>query len=139
MKFFRRKRAPKSISKVILESRSQRIEKLCIDLWIKDQILFQVMPCSEMGEYLSSVGSSHDLGILHFFNKNKTHTTDSWEYFKDNYERLGLIFVEKPNNYHFFSKNIGSDPKNIELEIHRSIDLYERLNRDEITIRYHVY
>ncbi len=136
---FLRKKRKQKVSEVIYASELQGVTYLSIDLWIKDQILFQVLPARKLEKYGITTEAPKDYAIFHFFNKNKTRTIQAWEFFKENYESLGLTFTEDPVDYHFFARNIGPSPEEVEHQIEEGIKLYPNIDRDQIRIEYKSY
>lgn len=125
-----------SISKSIIDCRKQGAQNLGIQLWIGEQILFQVMLTKHMAKYGLLSNDSEDMCIVHFFNKNKTNTLDDWSIFKGNFNEFGLSYREDPKGVHFCLKNIGNDPMIIENEILAAINLYQSINKNDIRIEY---
>ena len=103
---------------------NQHFSKPQIDYWIDDQILFQVMHA----KYVTQRGfqaNMNDFAIVHFFNKNKTYTLNTWQKFQENQQVAELFYFEEPKGYYNYLKNIGSEPANMEMEINKALDFYE--------------
>ena len=103
---------------------NQHLPKPQIDYWVDDQILFQVMHA----KYFTQRGfqaNMNDFAIVHFFNKNKTYTLNTWQKFQENQKVSELFYFEEPKGYHNYLKNIGSEPVNMEIEINKALDFYE--------------
>ncbi|XOV67662.1 MAG: hypothetical protein ACFHU9_00555 [Fluviicola sp.] len=116
------------IQKAIVECPKLGSKSFAINIWIKDQILFQVMAGKHMTKHGLEVNSDSDRCLVHFFNKNKSHTWNNWKTFKEKHEALDLLYFEEPKGNHNYMKNIGSDPKNIEKEITQAIELYSGID-----------
>lgn len=128
-KFLRKNRAqeftPEYLESQIIGAIRQGMSQFSINLWIKDQILFQTGLVQHFLDKGVVSNSPEDKVIIHFFNKNKTHTVHAWNHFKENYPKLGLTYYEEPKKHDNFIKNIGKDPRNIAEEIFRAIELYQ--------------
>jgi hypothetical protein len=95
-----------------------------IDIWIDDQILFQVMRCRVFNNH-DFEHKHDDFAIAHFFNKNKTYTLSAWKKFQADEQERKLIYFEEPKGIHNYLKNIGSNPELMEQEINEAIAYYE--------------
>lgn len=71
----------------------QKPHNLSIDIYIKDQILFQVMPAKTFIELGFQTDKPDQFVAAHFFNENKTLTLDVWPKFQ--HPNLG-------KEYHYF-------------------------------------
>ena len=86
------------ISEAIIECKKQGAKSVSINLYIEDQILFQVMLAKHFkGKGLES-DNSDDMAVVHFFNTNKTLTHDTWEKFKLETKRLRKRKEELPRS-----------------------------------------
>ena len=95
-----------------------------IDIWIDDQILFQVMRCRVFNDR-DFEHDRNDFAIAHFFNKNKTYTLNAWKKFQTDEQEKKLVYYEEPKGVHNYLKNIGSNPEIMEQEINEAIAYYE--------------
>ena len=107
---------------------------LNIMLWIGDQILFQVIPAKHFIDKGIKSNSDKDLVVLHFFNKNKTNTIDTWEYFKNNSD--GYINFENPKGNENFIKLLGNNPKQIERLVNEEVIKYKIKDQSLVKIQY---
>ncbi len=124
------------ISEAIIECKKQGAKSVAINLYIEEQILFQVMLAQHFTKKGLKTENSDDLAIVHFFNKNKTLTLDAWERFKLDKMENNFLHYEEPKGIFFYVKNIGRNPKSIEQEIQKDILLYELNNESKISIEY---
>lgn len=108
-------------------------------MWVNDQILFQVGPIEHMLKHGLVSNSHEDMVLMHFFNKNKTHTLGAWNFFKVNFETLGFIYFEEPKGVHLYIRNIGNAPVKIEKEIIANIKHYAEIDNSAIQIEYKEY
>ena len=124
------------ISEAIVECKKQGAKNLSINLYIEDQILFQVMLAKHFTNRGLELSHPEDMAIVHFFNKNKTLTLETWGKFKS--EKMEHIFLhyEQPKGVFHYVKNIGTNPKNIEKAIRNEILLYELTSESKISIEY---
>ena len=139
--FRKKKKANKnpSISEAILECKKRGFKNLSIQLYIENQILFQV----ELAKHYINKGlkteNNEDMVIIHFFNKNKTLTLNTWEKFKTKEVESLYFHYEEPKGVFIYLKNVGFNPKMIEEEIHREMLLYELGKESNISIQYSDY
>jgi hypothetical protein len=135
---FKRKKniASLPIHMAIIECQKLGSKSLAINVWINDQILFQVMAGKHMVKHGLELNTDGDRCLIHFFNKNKTHTWSNWEAFREKHIELELLYFEEPKGNHNYVKNIGTDPKNIEKEITQAIELYSDIDRNLISLEY---
>ena len=113
----------------------QKPNNLHIMVYIKDQVLFQIMPAKNFIEYGFVAKNLNDFVILHFFNKNKTLTFDKRE--KINKSKADYFYYENPKNNFNYLKTVGQNPKKIEDEIQKCmVDIYELENLNQVSIEY---
>ena len=112
-----------SIHKIITKNWNKGAKNLHINLYLKDQILFQVIPSRYFKERGIKSLNELDMSIIHFFNKNKTITFDKLEKFKSRISKNGYIEFETKTNFNFV-RNVGSNPRLIEKDIYKDIGLY---------------
>lgn len=124
------------ISEAIVECKKQGAKSVSINLYIEDQILFQVMLAKHFKAKGLESDNSDDMAIIHFFNKNKTLTLETWERFKSGKMENDFLHYEDPKGIFNYVKNIGDNPKNIEQAIQKDMTLYELTNESIISIEY---
>lgn len=124
------------ISKAIVESKKNGAKDLSINLYIENQILFQVIMAKHFQENGLEIQSIDDMVIIHFFNKNKTLTINTWNKFKIEKLELEYLHYEKPKGVFFYLKNVGNNPKKIEDAIQKEILKYDLTNDSKISIEY---
>jgi len=124
------------ISEAIVECKKQGAKNLSINLYIEDQILFQIMSAKVFEDKGLIVNNPEDMAVVHFFNKNKTFTLITWEKFKVEQKENDYLHYEKPKGIFYYIKNIGDKPMTIELEIQNEIKLYNLSNNSKISIEY---
>jgi len=112
-----------SIHKLILKNWNNGAKNLHINIFFKNQVLFQVMPARHFIDRGIELSNENDMIIIHFFNKNKTITFEKLEKFKSKIFKKGFIEFETKQNSNFV-RNVGNDPKLIENEIYKDIELY---------------
>jgi len=113
----------------------QHPNNLHIQIYIKDQILFQIMPAKNFIQHGFVTENLNDFVILHFFNKSKTLTFDKLNKLEEN--KNDYFYYEKPRKNFNYLKLIGQNPSKIENEIQKSLsDIYELENLNQISIEY---
>ena len=134
--FKKKPKATRAIAKTILRYRAQGINNIDINFYIADQILFQVLPAHHFKEKGLNVNSPEEMAVVHFFNKNKTHTYYAWDAFKDATHTEAFLTYEEPKGIFFYLKNIGHQPKAIEQEILHQITHYRLSDYSKISVQY---
>ena len=139
-KFFRKKDPRKDLSQLSISSAIEACLKrgannLHINLYIEDQILFQIMPAKNFAEKGFEY-KYQDLVMVHFFNKNKDLTLATWEKFIREKMEDKLFYFEEPKGVHIYLENLGNDLKEIEAKIHKTKAFYELDPSSHITIEY---
>lgn len=136
---FKKKKKPINelpISEAIIECKRLGVENFGINLYIEDQILFQVTNAKHFTEAGLEVNNEDDLAVVHFFNKNKTLTLDTWESFKTHQRENEFLYYEEPKGVFNYTKNIGNIPGEIEKEIYQQMKLYIIPEGSHISIEY---
>ena len=125
-----------SISEAIIECIKKGAQNLHINLYIEDQILFQVMGAKHFKGKGLEMTNADDMAIVHMFDKKKTFALMTWENFKS--EELGNKYVqnEELKGIYTYVKNIGNKPKDIEQIIQNEILLYEAIEKSKISFEY---
>ncbi|WP_424000843.1 hypothetical protein [Maribacter sp. IgM3_T14_3] len=109
-------------------------------IYIKDQILFQVMPAKNFKDKGLNAQNPNDFVAIHFFNKNKTLTFDKLEKFKSPDLEKEYFHYEEPKGNFNYLKIIGQNPIEIEKELYANFkDIYDLDDLREITIDYADY
>jgi len=109
-------------------------------IYIKDQILFQVMPAKNFKDKGLNAQNPKDFVAIHLFNKNKTLTYDKLEKFKSPDLEKGYFHYEEPKGNFNYLKIIGQNPIEIEKELYANFKyIYELDDLREITIDYADY
>lgn len=138
-KLFGKQRTNKSnLAENIREFISHKPANPQMDIWIDDQILFQVMRCSVFKNH-DFEHERDDFVIAHFFNKNKTYTLNTWKKFRTDEQKKKLVYFEEPRGVHHYLKNIGSNPELMEQEINNAIAYYEPDPNRTIRIEFNDY
>ncbi len=137
---FKSKKKQSGISDVIKQALAQGETGLYVNLYVDDQILFQVVPAKHYtqrgikGEYLSGFIE------LHFFNKNKTLTIEHEQFAKELSNKGTLTYFEEPQGIHNYIQAIGKVPEEIEKIINERIKtMYSTIESERISIEYVVY
>ena len=86
---------------------------LHIDIFIDDQILFQVMAAKNFSSHGFQHQDPDDYTEIHFFNKNKTKTIDAQYNIKNTDLAKAYYYYEEPKGNHNFLRAIGKDPDKI--------------------------
>lgn len=136
---FKKKKKPiheLPISEAIIECKKQGAENLGINLYIQDQILFQVMSAKHFEDKGLDLTNKDDMAAVHFFNKNKTLTQKTWEKFKSEKRENDFLYYEEPKGVFNYIKNIGNNPMTIEKEIKSQMEFYELSVDSNISIEY---
>jgi len=137
--FFKKKKKPiheLPISEAIIECKKQGAENLGINLYIQDQILFQVMSAKHFEDKGLELTNKDNMATVHFFNKNKTLTQKTWEKFKSEKKENDFLHYEEPKGVFNYIKNIGNKPMTIEKEIKSQMKFYELSGDSNISIEY---
>ena len=136
--FFKKKRRHSdSISARLTDILSQNPNNLHVLIYIKNQILFQVMPAKNFVHNGLIVKDPNDFVALHFFNKNKTLTFDKLEKFKSPHLEKQYFNYEGPKGNFNYLKILGQDPDHIEREIFANFqNIYELDDLSDIKIDY---
>src|SRR5690625_2019676 len=120
-RIFKRKKQQSRISDVIGQILAQGEDGVHINLYVDDQILFQVVPAKHYGE--RGIGREDLKGFieLHFFNKNKTLTIENEQYVKKLADKGILNYFEEPEGIHCYIQAIGKTPMEFEKTINERI------------------
>lgn len=124
------------ISEAIVECKKQGAKDVSINLYVDDQILFQVILAKHFTDKGLKSDNLNDMAIIHFFNRNRTLTLKTWEKFKSKEKENNFLHYEEPKGVFNYVKNIGINAKNIEEIIQNEILLYELTNESKISIEY---
>jgi len=128
------------ISEIVEHALSKGQKGLHINLYIEDQILFQVVPARSYGKRGLSDDELNGFVELHFFNKNKTLTNENEAFAKKLVEKNILTHYEEPKGNHNYISAVGNNPEKIERLINKRIDeVYQNIDRNRISIEYVVY
>ena len=136
---FKKKKKPISemrISEAIVECKIQGVENLSINLFIEDQILFQVIMAKHFTDRGLDIINREDMAVVHFFHKNKNLTIDTWEKFKQENMENDFLLYEEPKGVFIYVKNIGDNPREIEEAIKKEMLRYNLINDSKISIEY---
>ncbi|MDF4201593.1 hypothetical protein PXD56_01415 [Maribacter sp. SA7] len=138
---FKKKRTnDQSVAARLTDIMNQRPNNLHMVIYIKDQILFQVMPAKNFKDKGLNAQNPNDFVAIHFFNKNKTLTFDKLEKLKSLDLEKDYFRYEDPQGNFNYLKIIGQNPIEIEKEIYANFkDIYELDDFKEITINYADY
>lgn len=138
--FKKKKRNDQSIATRLTDILNQRPNNLHIMIYIKDQILFQLMPAKNFTDKGLTATDPKDFVAIHFFNKNKTLTYDKLEKFKNPDLEKEYFYYEEPKGNFNYLKIVGQNPIEIEKEIYANFkEIYELDDLSEITIDYAAY
>ncbi|QGY44716.1 hypothetical protein GM418_13880 [Maribellus comscasis] len=138
--FKKDRRNNQSIAIRLTEILNQQPNNLHLMFYIKDQILFQVMPAKNFQNKGLKILDPNDFVAIHFFNKNKTLTFDKLEKFKNSDFEKEYHFYEEPKGNFNYLKIIGQEPSEIEKEVFRNFkEIYELDDLSEISIEYADY
>jgi len=138
--FKKKKKNDQSIAARLTDIMNQRPNNLHMMIYIKDQILFQVMPAKNFKDKGLNAQNPNDFVAFHFFNKNKTLTFDKLEKFKSPDLEKEYFHYEEPKGNFNYLKIIGQNPIEIEKEIYANFkDIYELEDLRGITIDYADY
>ena len=138
--FKKKKRNDQSIATRLTDILNQRPNNLHIMIYIKDQILFQLMPAKNFTDKGLTATDSNDFVVIHFFNKNKTFTYGKLEKFKNPDLEKEYFYYEEPKGNYNYLKIVGQNPIEIEKEIYANFkEIYELDDLSAITIDYADY
>lgn len=104
---------PDSISDKIVWIQKMGASNLHISIYIKDQMLFQIMPVRHYRQHGMEISNGDNFASVHFFNKNKTQTFVSWSKFKETELSKDYFYFEEPKNNHNYIREIGANPLEI--------------------------
>lgn len=135
----KRNRQP-GISEMIRQALAQGETNLHVNLYVDDQILFQVVPAMHYAERGLNDKELKGFIELHFFHKNKTITKANESFAKKLSTNGVLTYFENPKGIHNYINAIGIDPEEIEKVINKRIDeMYSNIEKDRISIEYAGY
>ena len=136
--FFKKKRRNNHLfADQLTKVLNQQPNNLHVMIYIKDQILFQLMPAKNFLNKGLESSNPMDLVAIHFFNKNKTLTFDKLDKFKGPKLKKEYFFFEDPIGNYNYLKILGQDPQVIEKELYRNFkEIYELDNLEDISIEY---
>ncbi len=134
-KLFKKNNLIDNISDKIIDSRKRGIKYFTINLWIDNQILFQNGPGEHFIKHGIDVKSDKEIFAIHFFNKNKTLTTKSWEKFKNDKNSNYVNFTSTDGN-DYYIKSMGIDSFEVMKNIKAEIELYEIKDKSRIGIQF---
>jgi hypothetical protein len=138
--FKKKKRNDQSIAAKLTDILNQRPNNLHMMIYIKDQILFQLMPAKNFSEKGLTAADPNDFVAIHFFNKNKTLTYDKLEKFKDSDLEKEYFYYEEPKGNFNYLKIFGQNPTEIENQIYTDFkEIYELDDLSQISIEYADY
>jgi len=138
--FKKKKRNDQSIAAKLTDILNQRPKNLHMLIYIKDQILFQLMPAKNFLEKGLNAKDPNDFVAIHFFNKNKTLTYDKLEKFKNPDLEKDYFYYEEPKGNFNYLKIVGQNPTEIEKEIYANFqEIYDLDDLSEIMIDYADY
>ncbi len=138
--FKRKQKDNISISGRLTAILNQHPNNLHITIYIKEQVLFQIMPARNFINNGFKTDRLNDFVVLHFFNKNKTLIFDKLSNIKGTEIEKDFFFFEEPKGNFNYLKSIGNNPKEIEKEIYNNFrTIYELKDLNEITIDYTDY
>lgn len=110
---------------------------LQINLYVDDQILFQVGLATHYGKRGLKGEDLDGFMELHFFNNNKTFTTENEQFAKELSKKGELIYFEEPKGVHMYIRAIGKEPVEIENVINDRIKtMYANIAASRISIEY---
>ena len=141
MNLFRRHRTTGlSIADKLRNIQQQRPKNLHITIYIKDQVLFQIMPARHFEQHGLEPKDFDSLVVVHFFNKNKTSTFDKLNKFKNTDLGRQHLYFEEPKGNHNYVKEIGNDPQLIQDVVNEYLkDAYDLQTTKDLTIDYADY
>ncbi len=138
--FKKKRRNEQSIAARLTDILNKQPNNLHMMIYIKDQILFQVLPAKNFKDKGLTDPNPNDFVAIHFFNKNKTLTFDKLEKFESADLKKDYFFYEEPKGNFNYIKIIGQNPTEIEKEIFANFkEIYELDDLSEITIDYADY
>ena len=136
----KKRSSEQTISTRLTKILNQRPNNLHLMIYIKDQILFQVMPAKNFTKNGLVASSPNDFVALHFFNKNKTLTIEKLNKFRGSEFEKDFFFFEKPKGNFNYLKILGQDPAEIEKEIYSNFkEIYDLEDLSDISIEYADY
>ena len=124
--FKKKGRSDQSVAARLTDILKQRPNNLHMMIYIKDQILFQVMPAKNFIDKGLTASNPNDFVAIHFFNKNKNLTFDKLEKFKSPDLEKEYFYYEEPKGNFNYLKVLGQNPSEIEKEIYTNFkEIYE--------------
>lgn len=137
---FKRKKKQPGISDVIRQALTMGETGLHVNLYVDDQILFQVVHAKDYAQRGIKKGDLDGFIELHFFNKNKTLTIDNEQIAKALADKGTLTHFEEPKGIHNYIQAIGKIPDEIEKTINERIrTMYSNIDSERISIEYIEY
>lgn len=113
---------------------------LHINIYVDDQILFQVVPAKDYAEKGVNGEELNDFIEIHFFNKNKTLTIENEKLVKELEQKGLLTHFEEPKNVNNYFNIVGKNPDKIQEIINNRIkSIYSNISEHRISIEYVCY
>lgn len=133
---FKKKNKKPRISEVIEQALLQGETGLQVNLYVDNQILFQVVPA----KYYAQKGvKEEDLNgfIEHHFFTKKSLTKENEQFAKEHFDKGILTYYEEPKGVHNYIRAIGKNPDEIERIINESIrTIYSNIDSQRISIEF---
>ncbi|WP_338378930.1 hypothetical protein [uncultured Flavobacterium sp.] len=134
---FKKKKKELGVSEVISQALKNGISELHINIYVDDQILFQVVPAKFYAARGLNENELDGFMELHFFNKNKTLTIENEQFAKQLSENGTLLYFEEPKGVNNYINAVGKNPNEIEKIINERIKtIYSNIKPERITIQY---
>lgn len=134
---FKRKTKQSGISDVIEQALAQGENDLHVNLYVDDQILFQVVPAKHYAKRGIEGEDLKGFIELHLFNRNKSLTIENEQFAKELSDKGVLKYFEEPKGIHNYIQAIGKIPVEIEKIIYERIrTIYSNIEAERIRIEY---
>ncbi len=134
---FKKKRKQLGIADVIENALMQGEKGLHVNLYVDEQILFQVVPAIHYAERGIEGEDLQGFIELHFFNKSKTLTLENEQFARALADKGILKHFEEPKGIHNYIQAIGKNPVEIEKVINTRIKtMYSNIDIKRIRIEY---
>jgi len=101
---------------------------------ISNQVLFQIIPSRFFIQHGFEPRDEDSFVEAHFFNKNKTNTTEIHEKFKGGNLNTEFFYFEDPKNNHNYIREIGSDFAKIEKMAMETIEIIYKADLNELSL-----
>ncbi len=137
---FKPKKKKSKLYLELMDALSSNTSSLHINIYIEDQILFQIVPAANYIKRDLKLKVNHTMVEHHFFNKNKTLTIKYEANAIKLLDQKIFSFYEEPKGIRNYYRAIENNPQTIETTINDRVqNLYKGIKNDLLRIEYASY